>query len=180
MTTMKTMTMMMILNLVDTTYSVLLVSISSVVLLSCSIRSSADSSVDAWIWSWGLGKPGWQKKELQSNQGKQDEIQIHTMRYYVAKFDEAVTRNIRESQRVALKWNSMGCNIPSRKFTVISHHKRIGNPSPPRAGSYLYFHFKVHFNHKFECDFFQNLSKSVLAVLISDKDKSIKNIMLLC
>ena len=49
MTTMKTMTMRMILNLVDTTYSVLLVSISSVVLLSCSIRSSADSSADAWI-----------------------------------------------------------------------------------------------------------------------------------
>ena len=49
MTTMKTRTMRMILNLVDTTYSVLLVSISSVVLLSCSIRSSADSSADAWI-----------------------------------------------------------------------------------------------------------------------------------
>ena len=48
-TIMKTMTMRMILNLVDTTYSVLLVSISSVVLLSCSIRSSADSSADAWI-----------------------------------------------------------------------------------------------------------------------------------
>ena len=47
--TMMTTTMRMILNLVDTTYSVLLVSISSVVLLSCSIRSSADSSVDAWI-----------------------------------------------------------------------------------------------------------------------------------